>query len=117
MNTNDWKAQLLGATGFSDEELRQASEENQAKEGIESDKKNNHKEKLSIFVEKKGRAGKTATIITGFKCSDADLRDIASGLKNSLGCGGSYRDGEILIQGSRREEAAAYLRKSGYKIG
>lgn len=56
-------------------------------------------EKLSIFKERKGRGGKTVTIITGYTCSDERLEEIASELKRKLGVGGSARGGEILIQG------------------
>ncbi len=73
-------------------------------------------DRLSIFYERKGRGGKQATIITGFTCSDSELRAVASTLKQRLGCGGSARGGEILIQGDRRDDAAAALRALGYKI-
>lgn len=113
----DWKAQLLGAAGFSDDELRDAARANEEAAAAKQEKGTSaQRGKLAIFVEKKGRGGKTATIITGFECPDSELKEIASRLKNTLGCGGSCRDGEILVQGSRREEAAAALRRMGFKI-
>lgn len=73
--------------------------------------------RLSIFYEKKGRAGKPATIITGFDAmSDPDVADVARRLKQRLGCGGSSRGGEILLQGDRREQARELLRREGFKI-
>lgn len=74
------------------------------------------KEKLSIAVEKKGRGGKTATIIYGFECDDRELSDVATRLKQRLGIGGSARGGEILLQGECRQKAAALLREMGYRI-
>ena len=66
--------------------------------------------KLQFFYEKKGRAGKPATIIAGFgDMSDDEIADIASMLKKKLGCGGSSRGGEILLQGDRREQARKVL--------
>lgn len=71
--------------------------------------------RLDIVLERKGRAGKTATIITGFTVSDDAVADIASQLKRSLGTGGSARGGEILIQGDRRKEVLAHLTALGLK--
>lgn len=71
--------------------------------------------RLDIVLERKGRAGKTATIITGFTVSDDAVADIASQLKRSLGTGGSARGGEILIQGDRRKEVLARLTALGLK--
>lgn len=114
-DNSDWRDKLLKASGFSEDEMQKAASDNAAS-AAEAAKPAARKEKLAVFVEKKGRGGKIATIITGFSCSDADLKEIASRLKNSMGCGGSCRDGEILLQGSRRDEAAAHLRKLGYRI-
>lgn len=74
------------------------------------------KEKLHIAVEKKGRGGKTATIVYGFAGSDSELQALASTLRKRLGTGGSARDGEILLQGNRQEDAARALRELGFKI-
>lgn len=71
---------------------------------------------LHIVVEKKGRGGKTATIIEGFQCSDVEVDEIARVLRRRLGTGGSARGGEILIQGDRRSDAAAILRELGFKV-
>lgn len=78
--------------------------------------KGGKKGKINIFVEKKGRKGKTATIAVGFECDDDELAEIASGAKRHLGSGGSSRCGEILIQGECRERFAAWLRSQGYKV-
>lgn len=73
------------------------------------------KGKLHIAVEKKGRGGKTATIVYGFTGTDAQLQALASQLRKRLGTGGSSRCGEILLQGDRREETARALRELGFK--
>lgn len=70
-----------------------------------------NKGKLKVFKEKKGRAGKTAIIITGFECSDAELQEIAATLKKKLGCGGSARGSEILIQGDKEEAVRRALKE------
>lgn len=72
------------------------------------------KDKLNIVMERKGRAGKTATIIEGFTCSEERLKAIAARLKQRLGTGGSARGGEILIQGDRRRDVSEALRALGF---
>ncbi len=71
--------------------------------------------RMDVVLEKKGRAGKQATIICGFQGSDEDLLELASTLKRRLATGGSARGGEILIQGDRRKEVVDLLKSLGYK--
>lgn len=100
----DWKDALAGMLG--DASLPEG-EEVQEKT---STKKSPNLKNLKFFYEKKGRAGKPATIITGFgDATDAEIEEIASRLKKKLGCGGSARGGEILLQGDRREAARKLL--------
>lgn len=73
------------------------------------------KARLTVSVEKKGRGGKTATIVSGFTVSDQAVADIAAALKKSLATGGSARGAEILIQGNCRERVIAALRNLGLK--
>jgi len=70
---------------------------------------------LEVHLEKKGRGGKTAIIIKGFTGSEGELNDLAKQLKSGLGVGGSAKDGEIIIQGDKREKATEMLKKLGYK--
>lgn len=71
--------------------------------------------RLDISLERKGRAGKTATLITGWELPDSDLLEIAAALKKKLGTGGSARGGDILIQGDRRHDVLDRLTEMGYK--
>ena len=70
--------------------------------------------KLQVVIDKKGRKGKTATIIEGFECSEKEIEEIATTLKKKLGTGGSVRDGEILIQGDRKEDVIRILKELGF---
>lgn len=72
--------------------------------------------KLTIAIEKKGRGGKTVTIISGFTESHDEIAALAARLKSKLGTGGSARGGEILIQGDRREQVREFLTKAGYRF-
>ncbi len=71
--------------------------------------------RMDVILEKKGRAGKQATIVTGFQGSDDELLELASAIKRRLATGGSARGGEILIQGDRRRDVVALLTELGYK--
>lgn len=70
--------------------------------------------KLSVAIDRH-RAGKTATIITGFETDDERAGELCKDLRRLCACGGSTRDGEILIQGDRVDQIKAYLRQQGYK--
>lgn len=70
---------------------------------------------LHVIIDKKGRKGKTATIIEGFEGDDAQLESLAKQIKQKLGTGGSARDGEILIQGDRKTDVITLLHSLGYK--
>lgn len=72
------------------------------------------KERLRVEKSVKGRGGKTATIISGFAGSDAELKPVLRSLQSALGVGGSARGGEILIQGDLRDKIVQILRKMGY---
>jgi translation initiation factor 1 len=71
---------------------------------------------LHVVTDRKGRKGKTATIIEGFAGTDEELEELARTLKNRLGTGGSARGGEILIQGDRKNDVMALLKEAGYKV-
>jgi translation initiation factor 1 len=72
---------------------------------------------LTLFFERKGRAGKEATII---QCDDTlsaeQLDTLAADLKRALGTGGSVRHPEILLQGDRRAKLRDILAQKGYTV-
>ena len=71
-------------------------------------------QKLRLRMEKNGRGGKTVTVISGFQGPQSDMEALARTLKTFCGCGGSAKDGEIIIQGDFREKLKAKLLSMGY---
>lgn len=70
---------------------------------------------LKIQVSRKGKGGKTVTIVSGFQISIDTLVSLTKQLKNQCGTGGTSRENEIEIQGDHRQKLFEILTKLGYK--
>ena len=117
MNTTDWKDALGKAFNMpvpdgGDSDPGEDSEST-AQKGDALQQQGARR--LNIVLERKGRGGKQATIVTGFVCDDEALKQLASTLKRNLGVGGSARGGEILIQGDFRQRVLDQLTSQGFK--
>ena len=71
-------------------------------------------QKLFVATDKKNRSGKVVTLITGFTGSKTDSEKLAASLRSHCGCGGSVKDGEIIIQGNNTEKVIQWLKKNNY---
>ncbi|AJR05820.1 translation initiation factor Sui1 [Photobacterium gaetbulicola Gung47] len=71
---------------------------------------------VRIQRQTKGRKGKGVCIVTGLDLEDAQLKLLAAELKKVCGCGGSVKDGNIEIQGDKRDVIKAALEKKGHTV-
>lgn len=106
----DWKDALAGLR----DELPQAEPEQPAAEQEQTPRVQH--EPLHVLIDRRQRKGKTATLIEGFQCDEEQVKEIARLLKQKIGTGGSYRGGDILLQGDWREKARQVLTEMGYKV-
>lgn len=70
-------------------------------------------QKIRIRVDNR-RFRKTVTIISGLG-SDVDAEGLTKQLKRSLACGGTLKNGEIVLQGKHKDKAKEMLLKQGFK--
>lgn len=61
------------------------------------------------------RKGKPTTIISGYEGKDEDFKILAKEIKSKLAVGGSFKDGEIIIQGDYRDKIMTLLQNKGFK--
>jgi translation initiation factor 1 len=71
---------------------------------------------VRVSRDRKGRKGKTATVITGIPGGAAALEQLAAELKRFCGSGGTVRENAIEIQGDHRDKLAARLTEKGYRV-
>ena len=73
-------------------------------------------QQLEAHFSNKGRAGKTVTVIKGFVGELQELKSLAKNLKNTVGVGGTVKNGEIIIQGNYRDQLMKLLHEMGHEV-
>ena len=109
MADNDWKKRL-GVVFSTNPDFTYEEEAEEETATLEPSKQN-----LIVAIDRKGRAGKQVTLVTGFIGTSDDLADLGRTLKVKCGVGGSAKDGEITIQGDFRDRIVTILKDMGYK--
>jgi len=74
-----------------------------------------NQQNLKIEASRKGRGGKTVTVISGFQEKPETLATLAKQLKAQCGTGGTVKDNEIEIQGEHKQKLLEIITKLGYK--
>ena len=72
------------------------------------------KQRLTVCLDRRQRAGKQVTLVKGFVGSEEDLKALGKELKVKCGVGGTAKEGEITIQGDLRDKVTALLQSMGY---
>ncbi|GAP94368.1 translation initiation factor [Leptolyngbya sp. NIES-2104] len=74
-----------------------------------------NQQNLRIQVSRKGRGGKTVSIVSGFQGKPETLSDLAKKLKAQCGTGGAVKEDAIEIQGDHAQKLLQILTGLGYK--
>ena len=74
-----------------------------------------HIQKEPMICKYEKRKGKPTTIISGYEGEDEDFKILAKEIKSKLAVGGTFKDGEIIIQGDYRDKIMKLLQDKGFK--
>lgn len=74
-----------------------------------------HNSPVRVSLDRKGRGGKSVSVITGIKSPPKGKQALLKHLKTKLGTGGAIKGDNIEIQGDRRDDIVVLLNDLGYK--
>jgi translation initiation factor 1 len=69
-----------------------------------------------LRLEKKGRGGKTVTVVFDLPRNDVFLKGLSQELKRACGVGGATADDAVELQGDVRDRVRDLLKKKGYIV-
>lgn len=111
MSDSDWKKRL-GVVYSTNPDFQYTLEDTQE---AQAETLPPSRQKLTVTIDRRRRAGKQVTLVSGFVGSDEDLKALGKTLKTRCGVGGTAKDCEITIQGDLRDKVTALLQEMGYK--
>src|SRR6478752_3627082 len=80
------------------------------------DKPRKSRGRVDIIRQKAGRGGKTVTVVKGFVGIGLPEKErLARAMQKACGTGGTVKDGQIEIQGDKREEVARILAEANFR--
>lgn len=109
MGNNDWKARL-GMVYSTDPDFAYRTDEPEEAATLPPGR-----QELRVWLDRKHRGGKVATLVRGFVGTSDDLAELARLLKRRCGVGGAAKEGEIIIQGDHRDRVVEILLAAGYR--
>ena len=72
--------------------------------------------KISFNLQRKGKGGKTVTLVFGLKDLELEAQmALGTQLQKALGIGARFEDGVLQLQGDQRERARQWLADRGYR--
>jgi len=69
-----------------------------------------------LCLEKKGRGGKTVTVVGGLPNNAGFLKGLCQELKRTCGTGGSISNGSVELQGDLRDRVRQVLLEKGFVV-
>lgn len=69
-----------------------------------------------LRMEKKGRGGKTVTVVYDLPNNAAFLKELSQELKRACGTGGAVAENTVELQGDLRDRVRDYLIKKGWQV-
>jgi translation initiation factor 1 len=69
-----------------------------------------------LRMEKKGRGGKTVTVVYDLPNNAAFLKELSQELKRACGTGGAVAENTVELQGDLRDRVRDYLMKKGWQV-
>lgn len=74
-----------------------------------------NQQQVRVQASRKGRKGKTVTVVSGFVATSETLNSLLKQLKTQCGAGGTVKENEIEIQGDHAQKVVQVLTQLGYK--
>jgi translation initiation factor 1 len=70
-------------------------------------------QKITVRTETR-KFRKSMTIVDGIEIKGSDLKKLSKKMKNFCACGGTAKEGKVLLQGDQREKVHKFLLDMGY---
>lgn len=71
--------------------------------------------RVIVRLDRKGRGGKTVTVVEGLQLSDGEGEALLKQFKTKFGTGGAVKSGALELQGDHCDGIMAELAKRGYR--